>query len=237
MDEEALAALARAISHDLRAPLRAVDGYARMVLEDEGKRLTDEGRARLGQLLGAATQLSAQIDAVVEYLRVAVHPSGLATVDMNAVVEEALGKLRSEGRLAGVNVEVGALAPALGDREALRSLWAHLLDNAVKFSAKAQAPHIRVFCERRDGVDSWGVADNGAGFDQDHAAKLFGLFKRLHYVDEFPGVGAGLAICRRIVELHGGRIRAESVPGKGATLQFSLPGTAGADVKERVDRA
>jgi light-regulated signal transduction histidine kinase (bacteriophytochrome) len=216
-------ALARAVSHDLRAPLRAIDGYTRMVLEEEGRLLTGEGRRKLGASLEAAAQLSAQIDAVVEYLRTTVEASRFESVDMNAIAEEALGRLRADGRLAGMEVEVAALPPAFGDRDALRALWWHLLDNAAKFSAKVASPRIRVTFEQAEGGTVYAVADNGAGFDPRHAGKLFGLFKRLHYADEFAGIGAGLALCRRIVELHGGRIGADAEPGKGATVHFNLP--------------
>jgi light-regulated signal transduction histidine kinase (bacteriophytochrome) len=228
MDEESLAALARVLSHDLRAPLRAVDGYARMVLDEEGQRLTDEGRRKLEASLAASAQLSRQIDAVVAYLRTVADPARFAPVDMGALVGEQVALLRSGGRLAGVEVEVGPLPPAFGDRDTLRELWKHLLDNAAKFSAKVPAPRIGVAFEADREGGWYVVGDNGAGFDPRHAGKLFGLFQRLHYADEFAGIGAGLAICLRVVDLHGGSIRAESEPGKGASLRFSLPVPAGA---------
>lgn len=216
-----LGAFSYSVSHDLRAPLRAVDGYARMLEEDYADRLDDEGRRLLGVVRGEAGRMGRLIDDLLAFSRSGRQAMRPTPVDMGALAREVLHELRPDYPAA--QVALAELPPATGDRALLRQVWANLIGNALKYSARSAAPRVDIgACANGADVEYW-VQDNGAGFDPRYADKLFGVFQRLHDAEEFPGTGVGLAIVQRVVARHGGRVAAHGRPGEGARFSFSLP--------------
>ncbi|HEX5476636.1 MAG TPA: ATP-binding protein [Burkholderiales bacterium] len=215
-----LEAFSYSVSHDLRAPLRAVDGFARLFEEKYGRCVDEEGRRLLGIIRDSSRRMGMLIDSLLSYSRLgrqALHP---ADIDMHALAAQAWAEL---GAADPVKCSMPALPAARGDPVLLRQVWINLLSNALKYSSKRAAPRIEV-SGRREGAELvYSVRDNGAGFDMRHADRLFGVFQRLHPESEFPGTGAGLATVQRIVARHGGRVWAEAAPDAGATFSFSLP--------------
>ena len=207
------------VSHDLRAPLRAVDGFAQMFEEDYGKQLDPEGKRLIGVVRSNARRMDELINDLLELSRLGRADIARSSVDMAALAREVVWELDA-GKAA---VDVAALAPALGDRALLKQVWINLIGNAVKYSAKADQPRVEIGA-RADGKQNvYWVRDNGAGFDMKYADKLFGVFQRLHTVEEFPGTGVGLAIVHRVVTRHGGRVWAEAARNQGACFYFTLP--------------
>ncbi len=211
------------VSHDLRTPLRAINGFARMLEEDYGARLDAEGRRLLGVVGGSATQMGRLIDDLLDFSRVGRAQLAREPVDMAALARDAAAQALTAAGRAPPQIELGKLPPARGDAALLRQVWLNLIGNAVKFSAHRDAPRIGVSGRIEDGAALYCVEDNGAGFDMRYYDKLFGVFQRLHRQDEFGGTGVGLAIVQRIVARHGGRVWAEGRPGHGASFFFSLP--------------
>ncbi len=226
--EERLAALNKelesfsySVSHDLRAPLRAIDGYARMLDEDSGERLGGEGRRLLGVVRSSARRMGRLIDDLLEFSRLGQHEPARARLDMAALAREAAAELRGEYPRAVLNV--GELPEALADRTLVKQVWLNLIGNALKYSSQREVPRIDISGRTEGDALVYSVRDNGVGFDMRYAGKLFGVFQRLHRQDEFPGTGVGLAIVQRIVSRHGGRVAAEAEAGNGACFTFSLP--------------
>ena len=210
------------VSHDLRSPLRAIDGFSRIVQEDYGDRLDDEGRRLLGIVRDNSRKMAKLIDELLEYSRLGRKALSTAAIDMKRLVEEVLGELQVSGEKTS-RLVVGALPPARGDAMLLKLVWTNLLGNAIKFSGKREQPVIEV-SGQMDGAESvYCVKDNGAGFDMRYYDKLFGVFQRLHSAEEFAGTGVGLAIVQRVVSRHGGRVWAEGKVDDGAAFYFSLP--------------
>jgi signal transduction histidine kinase len=208
------------VSHDLRAPLRAVDGYARMLEEDHGARLDGEGRRLLAVVREASMRMGQLIDDLLAFSRLGRQEPSRRPLDMTALAREVLAELNSGAR---AHVELSALPAASADPALLKQVWSNLVSNALKYSGKRQDPRIEVGGRDAPGESVYWVRDNGVGFDMRYADKLFGVFQRLHRADEFPGTGVGLAIVQRVVARHGGRVWAESKPGEGACFYFSLP--------------
>lgn len=209
------------ISHDLRAPLRAIDGYARMLAEDESANLSAEGRRMLGELGASAVRMGQLIDGLLRFSRLANVPVNRGRVDMNRLALDAAAAAAGEdgGR---IRFDIARLPDAHGDPTLLGHVWSALVANAVKFSARHERPEVQIGFKESEGGPIYFVRDNGAGFDMAYADKLFGVFQRLHHASEFEGVGVGLAIARRIVEKHGGRMEAHGAPGDGATFSFHV---------------
>jgi len=219
-----LEAFSYSVSHDLRAPLRAMNGFARMLLEDEGPQLGEEGRRRLGKVVDGALRMNQLIDALLGFSRqgrAALQPE---VQDMAALVGSVVAELR--GDPPALVVEVGPLPPARADRALLRQVLINLIGNALKYSSGRKDPFVRIEGEIRGAEAIYSVKDNGVGFEMAEAGRLFGVFQRLHSEKEFVGTGIGLALVKRVIERHGGRIWAESEVGKGATFYFSLPSPA-----------
>ena len=213
------------ISHDLRAPLRAVNGYAHMAIEDYGTLLPEEGRRLLRTAAESARRMAVMLDALLDFSRLARRAIDRHPVSMQPLVGEVLDEL---GRDAGglPVIHVGALPGCTGDPMLLRQVWSNLIGNALKYSRTVAAPRVEIGFEPATGA--YFVSDNGVGFDMAHASKLFGVFQRLHTDAQFEGTGVGLAIVQRIVQRHGGRIWAESRPGAGSTFRFTLQAGAAA---------
>lgn len=217
-----LEAFSYSVSHDLRAPLRAIDGFSRILEEEYAEKLDDEAKRLLGVLRSNAGRMGRLIDDLLDFSRLGRSELASSRVDMAALARDVLAEIATQSGREPESAML-ALAPAWGDATLLRQVWINLLSNAVKFSANADPARIEVGA-RDEGEDTiYWVRDNGAGFDMQYAGKLFGVFQRLHSQAEYPGTGVGLAIVQRIVARHGGRVWAESVPGAGATFYFSLP--------------
>ena len=217
-----LEAFTYSVSHDLRAPLRSLSGFVRILLEDYGERLDDEGRRVCGVIAGGAQQMGRLIDDLLALSRVARSTMALMPVDMEAMVNNQFNELTTEKQRARVSFSVGRLPEAVADPTLIRLVWMNLLDNALKFSAKKSEARISVEGARVGDELVYTVTDNGAGFNMKYADKLFGVFQRLHTVNEFDGTGVGLAIVQRIIHRHGGRVWAQGEEDRGATFYFSL---------------
>jgi light-regulated signal transduction histidine kinase (bacteriophytochrome) len=210
------------VSHDLRSPLRAIDGYSRILQEDHNDRLSDEGRRLLGVIRDSSQKMSRLIDDLLTFSRLGRQSLSAADIDMKRMVEDVLKEVHLAGDQRSKLV-LRALPPARGDATLLKQVWANLLGNAIKFSGKRERPVVEV-SGHEDGTESvYCVKDNGAGFDMRYYDKLFGVFQRLHRTEEFAGTGVGLAIVQRVVLRHGGRVWAEGKVGEGAAFYFSLP--------------
>ena len=212
------------VSHDLRTPLRAIDGFAAILEEDHHDALGPTGRQRLATIRKNARRMGQLIDDLLAFARLGRAPMAVAEVDMAALVEDVLHELRAHGiGAAATEIAVKQLPPARGDTALLRQVWMNLLANALKFSAAAARPRIEIEGGVAGNACVYFVRDNGAGFDMKYYGKLFGVFQRLHGADEYAGTGVGLAFVKRIIARHGGDISAESVVGEGATFRFTLP--------------
>jgi PAS domain S-box-containing protein len=214
------------VSHDLRSPLRAIDGFSRMLLEDYGSTLDAEGRRLLDVVRSSTQRMGRLIDDLLAFSKFSRREMYLGPVDMAALARGAIEDLRQAGGDGRGSVTIGELPAARGDTSLLRQVWANLLGNAVKYSRAASSPQVDVSAEQRGSMIEYRVRDNGVGFDMAYAGKLFGVFQRLHKAEEFEGTGVGLATVQRIVHRHGGRVWAESQVGQGATFYFTLPAGA-----------
>ncbi|MCX7961764.1 MAG: PAS domain S-box protein, partial [Burkholderiales bacterium] len=212
-----LEAFSYSVSHDLKAPLRAIAGFSHMLAEDEGERLSDEGRRKLAVLEKSARTMGELVEGLLALARVNRETLRFEPLDLAAIAREWLEAAPEAARAA---VRIGMLPPARGDARLVRQLLANLLDNALKYSAQGESPRVEVGWDPAE--RAYFVRDNGVGFDMAHAKKLFHPFERLHPGERYAGTGIGLAIVRRIVERHGGRVWAHSAPGEGATFFFTL---------------
>ncbi|WNG53808.1 histidine kinase [Archangium gephyra] len=210
------------VSHDLRSPLRAIDGFSQALREDEGERLSPEGLRLLTRLQGAATRMGQLIDDLLQLSRVTRAELRREPVDLSAIATSVLQELRQRESGRDVTCSVQSGLCVRGDPRLLRVLLENLLGNAWKFTSKRSGAHIELFAETAGGVTHYAVRDNGVGFDMTYAGKLFSPFQRMHKPSEFPGTGIGLATVQRIVHRHGGDISAQAAPGGGATFRFTL---------------
>lgn len=217
-----LEAFSYSVSHDLRAPLRAVDGYTRMIQEDYGKLFDEEGRRLLETVQSNAKRMGVLIDDLLAFSRLGKKDLLKTEVNMTANASAALTEINKtvDHRSA---IIIDDLYPSQADYGLISQVFINLISNAIKYSAKKEKPVIRVRSEMKDGEIVYSVSDNGAGFDMRYVGKLFGVFQRLHGIEEFEGTGVGLAIVKRIVNKHGGRVWAEGKPNEGATFYFTLP--------------
>lgn len=210
------------VSHDLRAPLRAIDGFANIMHEDYIHTLDEEGKRLLGVIQFNAKKMGALIDDLLAFSRLGRKEIQKINVNMQELVNKVL--LEADKMLnhkAAVKVE--QILPAPADYTLMYQVLVNLISNAIKYSAKTKYPKIEIKSEQKNGEVIYSVKDNGAGFDMQYAHKLFGVFQRLHSQEEFEGTGVGLAIVQRIINKHGGKVWAEAELGKGATFNFSLP--------------
>ena len=211
------------ISHDLRVPLRAIDGFSQILLEDYAGKLDADGQRVLNVVRDSTKKMSQLIDDILAFSRIGRQDMAAAEVDMNALVRDALKQL--EPAMAGrdIKIDIAPLPPTHGDAAMLRRVWSNLLDNAVKFTKPKPNAAIEVGARTEPGETVYFVKDNGVGFDMQYVGKLFGVFQRLHGPEEFPGTGIGLALVKRIVVRHGGRVWAEGKVDEGASVYFALP--------------
>ena len=216
------------VSHDLRAPLRAIHGFARILVEDHRASLDPEAARLLGVIDDNTRRMGQLIDDLLAFSRLGRKELEAAPVDMAELVRTVADDVQRAAGDRPLDITIGLLPPARGDREMLRQAITNLLDNAAKFTRRRAPGRIEVG-HRTNGAETlYYVKDNGAGFDQRYAGKLFGVFQRLHRAEEFEGTGVGLAIVQRIVLRHGGRVWAEGQVDTGATFFFTLPGASNA---------
>jgi len=218
-----LDAFAYAVSHDLRAPLRAMSGFSQALTEDLGKQLQGDARVYLEQIDIASHKMGELIEGILVLSRSTRGELRRDAIDVSALATRLAEELAHGEPERNIAWQVEPAMRATGDERMIEAVLRNLLGNAWKYTGKAAAPAIRVYAGALDGQHGFCVADNGAGFDMAHAGRLFKPFQRLHRQDEFPGMGIGLATVQRIVHRHGGEIRAEGRPGAGATFCFTLP--------------
>ncbi len=223
-----LEAFSYSVSHDLRAPLRHVAGFADKLERHLGENLDDKGRHYLDVIASSARRMAGLIDDLLVYSRLGRHALRLQAVDMQSLVDEARQMLSTDVGDRSIEWRVQPLPIVVADENMMRQVWQNLLGNAVKYSARRDRTIVEVTGRTQpDGTVQFSVKDNGAGFDMAYAGKLFGVFQRLHKATEYPGSGIGLANVRRILARHGGRIWAEAAPDEGATFHFTLPAQPG----------
>ena len=210
------------ISHDLRAPVRAISGFARIVLEDYGGLLPEAGQDQLKRIHEGAIKMGQLIDGLLAFSKMGRQPLNKQAVRPASIVRRVLEDLHAERNGRNVEISVGNLPTCEADPMLLQQVFANLLSNALKYSSQRDPAIIKVDCQQNDSIAIYFVQDNGAGFDMQYADKLFGVFQRLHRSDEFEGNGVGLAIAQRIVHRHGGRMWAVAELDKGATFYFTL---------------
>ncbi len=215
---------AYSISHDLRAPLRSIDGFSRIVLEDYAQSLDAEGQRHLRRIVASVQRMSQLIDALLDFSRLGRQPLSTRVCDPAALVRAVWDDLRPSAGERAVQFSLGDLPPCQADPPLLRQVFFNLLSNAVKYTSPRPAARI----EAGWAAGAYFVRDNGVGFDMQYAHRLFGVFQRLHSAEDFEGTGVGLAIVKRIVERHGGHVWAEAALDQGATFYFTLGRPLGA---------
>ncbi len=218
-----LQAFAYSVSHDLRAPLRAIDGFSKFVLDDHSSGLDKEGK-RLLDLVRINTQkMDKLITDILALSRVTRSEHKLSKVDMTIMATSMYNEITSPEIREKLKVIIDPLPEAYCDNTYLKQVWINLISNAIKFSSRKKKPEIKIGGYNENGFLIYHIKDNGVGFNPEYSHKLFGVFQRLHRPDEFGGTGVGLAIVQRIIVRHGGKVWAEAKEGKGATFYFSIP--------------
>jgi PAS domain S-box-containing protein len=220
---QSLEEFAAVASHDLQEPLRKIQSYASLLRVHLAAALDQEGKEYLDGVENAATRMRALIDDLLEFSRISSTRQPFVTVDLNTVAREVLQDLQARLRDTSGEVELGILPTVASDPTQMRQLLQNLIGNALKFHRPNVPPRIRVTAEVIDGVCHLAVADNGIGFDEKYLSRVFTIFQRLHGRGVYEGTGIGLAICRKIVERHGGAITARSKPGEGSTFSWTIP--------------
>jgi PAS domain S-box-containing protein len=230
-------AFSYSVSHDLRAPLRAINGFASALEQDCASCLDDEGKRYLSLIRQGASRMARLIDDLLDLSRSSKGELGMRPVDMTGLIQQVYGELRDVVPERNIQLVMGDLPPALCDQSLIRQVLVNLLSNAIKYTSRKSEAVIEVRGRAGQDANTYSIGDNGAGFDMKFASKLFGVFQRLHTYEEFEGNGIGLAIVKRIVERHGGHLWAEGEVGKGAVFYFTLPsvseGNTCAPSKER----
>jgi light-regulated signal transduction histidine kinase (bacteriophytochrome) len=217
-----LEAFSYSVSHDLRAPLRMVNGYAIILQEEYEDILDSEGKRLLTIVQDSAKKMGVLIDDLLAFSRLGRNGVFKTTTDMNLVLSKAIEEIAAvTEHKATINIH--ELMPALADQVLISQVWINLLANSIKYSSHNENPEIDISCTQLEGEVVYTITDNGVGFDMQYAHKLFGVFQRLHDAEEFEGTGVGLALAHRIVKKHGGKIWATAEVNKGASFSFSLP--------------
>lgn len=216
-------AFAYSVSHDLKAPLRAIEGFSKILLEDFSSNLDPEAHRLLKHIVSNTETLSGQIEDLLKYYRAGKNVPARLAVDLDAVCREILSTLPPQD---AARVKIPQKLPTVtGDSVQLREVLVQLISNGLKFSRTANNPHVEVLSSAEKDATRISVRDHGVGFDPKHATKLFQVFQRLHTSSEFPGNGIGLAIVKRLVLAHGGCVQVDAVPDQGATFTIVLPKT------------
>jgi PAS domain S-box-containing protein len=217
-----LEAFSYSVSHDLRAPLRAIDGFSRIVLEEHAPQLAPDARRYLQLVRTNTQQMGHLIDDLLVFSRLSRQPLNKRPVVPADLARAVLEDLRAEQEGRHIDITMGDLPDCQADAALLKQVFVNLLSNALKFTRKRETARIEIGCQMQGGECAYFVKDNGVGFDMQYAYKLFGVFQRLHRVEDYEGTGVGLAIVQRIIHRHGGRIWAEGAPDQGSTFYFTL---------------
>jgi signal transduction histidine kinase len=218
-----LEAFSYSVSHDLRAPLRAIDGFSRVILEDYLDKLDDEGKRVLNIIRSNTKKMGQLIDDLLVFSRLGRQELRASGIDMGELAKAVSEELKFAVPERKLKFTINTLIPTQGDQAMIRQVFVNLLSNAIKFTKPKEGAVIEVDGRSEGNENVYTVKDNGVGFDMQYVGKLFGVFQRLHSAEEFEGTGVGLAIVQRIIHRHGGRVWAEGKVGEGATLYFSLP--------------
>jgi hypothetical protein len=211
------------VSHDLKAPLRAIDGFTGILIEKYQNKLGADGQRICNVIKNSAVQMSRLIENLLAFSRLNRTELHMSAIDMKTMANSIYYEYSLPEQRENISFTVRDIPRAFGDPSLIRQVWANLISNAVKFSSKKDHPEINIDCEADKNEIIYSISDNGAGFDMQYADKLFSVFQRLHNSAEFEGTGIGLAIVSRIVNRHGGRVWAAGEPDKGAIFSFSLP--------------
>ncbi|MFV9505229.1 MAG: sensor histidine kinase [Oscillochloridaceae bacterium umkhey_bin13] len=220
-----LEAFSYTVSHDLRAPLRAIDGFSRIVWEDYADKLDAEGQEYLRLVRDNTRQMGQLIDDLLAFSRLGRQALQIQPLVMEEVIEHALENFQADITARQVRLKIAPLEPCAGDPALLRVVWSNLIANALKYSRSRPQAQLTITSRREPREVIYQISDNGVGFDMRYANKLFGVFQRLHRAEEYEGTGVGLATVQRIVHRHGGRVWGDGVPDQGATFAFALPAT------------
>jgi signal transduction histidine kinase len=218
-----LEAFSYSVSHDLRAPLRAIAGFSNLLIEDHGDQLDEEAHRKLDVILKESFRMGTLIDELLAFSRLGRKSMQAVELDMTDMAKATYDELCRQHEGAIPELHLGSLPRVIGDPTLIGQVWENLLSNAFKFSSRCEKPRIEVNAISDDREYIYFVRDNGAGFDPRYQSKLFEVFQRLHDATEYPGTGVGLALVQRIITRHRGRVWAESNPGAGATFYFTLP--------------
>lgn len=211
------------VSHDLRTPLRAIDGFSRQLLKRYADKLDDEGKRYLNVVRDNTKKMSQLIDDILAFSRMGRLDISMSEVNMDGLAREVFEELRPNFAGRELTMEIKPLPPVHGDQAMLRQVWVNLLSNAIKFTRPKAAAQVEVGGRTEGAEQIYYIKDNGAGFNMQYADKLFGVFQRLHGNEEFEGTGIGLAIVKRVITRHDGRVWAEGKVDEGATFYFTLP--------------
>jgi PAS domain S-box-containing protein len=222
-----LEAFTYSVSHDLRAPLRSIDGYARILKEDYLEKLDDEGKRIIGVIMNNAKRMGQLIDDLLDFARLGRKDVARQRIDMTKMVEGIAEELIQHESGRKIDVKISSLHSAPVDVDMIRQVWVNLLSNAIKYTGKTANSAIEVSSESKGGEIQYMVKDNGVGFDMQYVGKLFGVFQRLHKIQDFTGTGVGLAIVKRIIDRHEGRVWAQGEINKGAEFYFTIPNLNG----------
>jgi len=218
-----LEAFTYSISDDMRGPLRAIDGFSRVLMEEYPDKMDAEGKRLLNIIRSNARSMSELIDGLLTFSRLGRQALDQADINMEDVARSAFDEVQAANKERRVLIELQALPPAFGDRNMIRQVFYNLISNAFKFTRPKPNASIEIGFQDGGNQHTYYVRDNGVGFDMQYSPKLFGVFQRLHNVDDFEGAGVGLALAQRIILRHGGKVWAEGKVGQGATFYFSLP--------------
>ena len=218
-----LEAFSYSVSHDLRAPLRAINGFTRILLEDHASKLDRDGKKICYTVMDNAKKMGQLIDELLAFSRLGRRDIKLSQLNMSQMVASVFNEVTTPEERENMDFGVEKLTQALGDPGMIRQVWVNLISNAIKFTAPVKNPRIRIFCRKSKDHCTYFIEDNGIGFDMKYAGRIFDVFQRLHSARDFDGSGVGLAIVQRIVHKHGGSVEARGESGKGACFYFSLP--------------
>jgi light-regulated signal transduction histidine kinase (bacteriophytochrome) len=218
-----LEAFSYSVSHDLHTPLRALNGYASMLIEDSSELLDSEGKRMLNAIVDQSNKMGCLIDDLLSFSRINMNEIKISAIDMHSLAINVYDELTTDPEKEKIDFRISEIDSTYGDTSMLKQIWVNLISNAIKYTSKISNPVIEIGSTSDETETVYYIKDNGAGFDMEYYDKLFGVFKRLHSTRQFEGNGVGLAIVHRIVQRHQGRVWAESEINKGATFYFALP--------------
>ncbi len=220
---EELEAFTYSVSHDLRAPLRAIKGYTQIIADEYATKIESEGMHYIDSVQALVTKMDQLILGLLSLSRVSRAELTFTPLNMNALVRSVIKELIPDQINNQYTISIDPLPVAYGDMTLIRQVWSNLISNAIKYTAPKEEKHIDIGCTRDGNNYIYFIKDNGVGYDPDFSYKLFTVFQRLHNASDFEGIGAGLAIVKRIIQRHGGKIWSEGKVNKGASFYFTLP--------------